>query len=191
MKKNKKGFTLAELLIVVAIIAVLVAISIPIFTSQLEESRKAVDLANARNIYAAFSVAANDGTIEFTSEGAWVAVTIYKTASSGNTQFRASSTGVTINSVSGGTGTSNTQRVRDIVASTGLIKMGTWSSNSGNSESSSDKSLFLKNKNTWDWCRIYVKGDGTSGAIFGTGTVQNSESTPDPTVSNVTYIMGQ
>lgn len=34
MKKNeKKGFTLAELLIVVAIIAVLVAISIPIFNS--------------------------------------------------------------------------------------------------------------------------------------------------------------
>ena len=33
MKKNKKGFTLAELLIVVAIIAVLVAISIPIFTT--------------------------------------------------------------------------------------------------------------------------------------------------------------
>lgn len=38
--KNKRGFTLAELLIVVAITAVLVAISIPIFTSQLEKSRK-------------------------------------------------------------------------------------------------------------------------------------------------------
>ena len=36
-KENKKGFTLAELLIVVAIIAVLVAISIPIFTAQLEK----------------------------------------------------------------------------------------------------------------------------------------------------------
>ena len=36
MVKSKKGFTLAELLIVVAIIAVLVAISIPIFTNQLE-----------------------------------------------------------------------------------------------------------------------------------------------------------
>jgi prepilin-type N-terminal cleavage/methylation domain-containing protein len=48
MKKNKKGFTLAELLIVVAIIAVLVAISIPIFTSQLKKSRVAVNQANAR-----------------------------------------------------------------------------------------------------------------------------------------------
>lgn len=33
IRTNKKGFTLAELLIVVAIIGVLVAISIPIFTA--------------------------------------------------------------------------------------------------------------------------------------------------------------
>ena len=47
MKKtlhNKKGFTLAELLIVVAIIAVLVAIAIPIFTAQLEKAREATDV---------------------------------------------------------------------------------------------------------------------------------------------------
>lgn len=48
MKKNKKGFTLAELLIVIAIIGILVAISIPIFTSQLKKARLAVNKANAR-----------------------------------------------------------------------------------------------------------------------------------------------
>ena len=51
-KLNKKGFTLAELLVVVAIIGVLVAISIPIFTSQLEKSRDAVSVANMRAAYA-------------------------------------------------------------------------------------------------------------------------------------------
>ena len=51
-KLNKKGFTLAELLVVVAIIGVLVAISIPIFTSQLEKSRDAVSVANMRTAYA-------------------------------------------------------------------------------------------------------------------------------------------
>ena len=51
-KNNKKGFTLAELLIVVAIIAVLTAIAIPVFTSQLEKSREATDLANVRSAYA-------------------------------------------------------------------------------------------------------------------------------------------
>ena len=53
MRKNKKGFTLAELLIVVAIIGVLVAVSIPIFTSQLEKAREATDLANIRAAKAA------------------------------------------------------------------------------------------------------------------------------------------
>ena len=51
MKKNNQGFTLAELLIVVAIIAVLVAVSIPIFSSQLEKSREATDLSNVRAKY--------------------------------------------------------------------------------------------------------------------------------------------
>lgn len=61
MKKtlhNKKGFTLAELLIVVAIIAVLVAIAIPIFTSQLEKAKEATDAANIRAAYAEVSTEA-------------------------------------------------------------------------------------------------------------------------------------
>ena len=53
LKNSKKGFTLAELLIVVAIIGVLVAISIPIFTAQLEKAREATDLANQRAAKAA------------------------------------------------------------------------------------------------------------------------------------------
>lgn len=48
---NKKGFTLMEMLIVVAIIAILVAIAIPTFTGQLEKSRQATDLANVRAAY--------------------------------------------------------------------------------------------------------------------------------------------
>ena len=52
LKNSEKGFTLAELLIVVAIIGVLVAISIPIFTAQLEKSREATDEANLRAAYA-------------------------------------------------------------------------------------------------------------------------------------------
>jgi prepilin-type N-terminal cleavage/methylation domain-containing protein len=51
-REDNKGFTLAELLIVVAIIGVLVAISIPIFCKQLEKARDATTLANLRNVYA-------------------------------------------------------------------------------------------------------------------------------------------
>ena len=39
--QNKKGFTLMEMLIVVAIIAVLVAIAIPVFNGALTENTKA------------------------------------------------------------------------------------------------------------------------------------------------------
>ena len=51
-ERHDNGFTLAELLIVVAIIGVLVAISIPIFSSQLEKAREATDAANIRSQYA-------------------------------------------------------------------------------------------------------------------------------------------
>jgi prepilin-type N-terminal cleavage/methylation domain-containing protein len=51
-RKQNKGFTLAELLIVVTIIGVLVAISIPIFSSQLEKSRDAVSISSIRSAYA-------------------------------------------------------------------------------------------------------------------------------------------
>ncbi len=56
-KMNKKGFTLAELLIVVAIIAVLVAIAIPVFTNQLEKAKEATDMANIRSAYAEVTTA--------------------------------------------------------------------------------------------------------------------------------------
>ena len=49
---HKNGFTLAELLIVVAIIAVLTAMAIPVFSSQLESSKQAADLSSIRSAYA-------------------------------------------------------------------------------------------------------------------------------------------
>ena len=48
--KSKKGFTLAELLIVVAIIAVLVAIAVPVFVSALDNAKEGVFNANVRSL---------------------------------------------------------------------------------------------------------------------------------------------
>lgn len=58
MSDKQKGFTLAELLVVIAVIGVLTAVSIPIFSTQLEKSREVTDLANIRAAYAEIMAAA-------------------------------------------------------------------------------------------------------------------------------------
>lgn len=77
MGNKNKGFTLMEMLIVVAIIAILVTVAIPTFTKTLERSREASDLANVRNAYSQVLTAAilddsrsplhrSDGTYQLT-----------------------------------------------------------------------------------------------------------------------------
>ena len=51
--RSRSAFTLAELLIVVAIIGILVAVSIPVFTTQLEKAKENTDIANLRAAKAA------------------------------------------------------------------------------------------------------------------------------------------
>lgn len=52
MKMNKKGFTLIEMLVVIAIIAVLVSIIIPTVSSATVKAGAAANAANLRAVYA-------------------------------------------------------------------------------------------------------------------------------------------
>ena len=63
MKKllNKKGFTLMEMLIVVAIIVILVAVSIPAFSGALDKAKVSADAANFRSAKAAAVLAVSMG----------------------------------------------------------------------------------------------------------------------------------
>lgn len=55
MKKNNKGFTLMEMLIVVAIIAALVTIIIPTINKSVDKANQAADNANVRSAIAIVS----------------------------------------------------------------------------------------------------------------------------------------
>ena len=59
-KKDNKGFTLVELVIVVAILAILVGLLAPQYTKYVEKSRKTADASNLEEIVKQLKVVASD-----------------------------------------------------------------------------------------------------------------------------------
>ena len=59
-KKNNKGFTLVELVIVIAILAILVGLLAPQYTKYVEKSRKSADVDNMNEMVKAVQVYAVD-----------------------------------------------------------------------------------------------------------------------------------
>lgn len=66
-EKKNKGFTLIELIIVVAILAILVGILAPQYTKYVEKSRRAADMSNAKAIETTLKMALIDGEIQVKS----------------------------------------------------------------------------------------------------------------------------
>lgn len=61
-KKNNKGFTLVELVIAIAILAILVGLLAPQYTKYVEKSRKSADASNMDEMVKAVQVYAADGS---------------------------------------------------------------------------------------------------------------------------------
>lgn len=156
LNKSKKGFTLAELLIVVAIIAVLVAISIPVFNSQLEKARRAVDLHTASATESVLVASINDGTIQIPSPkdnqalGVWVLICRdeeswpkdYNNSKQYKTVFYGANKGIIINnSTNSNDWNKNNAEIRKILKAAGM----------------NEDSLKVKSKGKqdgWDWIVI-------------------------------------
>lgn len=56
-KTNKKGFTLVELVIVIAVLLILAAVAIPTVSGVIDRANEATDTANAKNIETAIKYA--------------------------------------------------------------------------------------------------------------------------------------
>lgn len=85
-KKNNKGFTLVELVIVVAILAILVGLLAPQYTKYVEKSRQSADVNNMEELVKAIEVYSADR------------VTTKNTAAAENITLKLATTGLTITS---------------------------------------------------------------------------------------------
>ena len=63
MKKNNKGFTIVELVIVIAVIGILAAVLIPTFSGIVDNAKESSDMQNAKNAYMTYLAGNEDNSI--------------------------------------------------------------------------------------------------------------------------------
>lgn len=125
-KKLKKtaGFTLVELLVVVAIIAILAAVAVPAYTASMEKARESADLAN---VSAAAGLATTDYMMENRSGSV---VYEFATTGTGNLAISkiggASVTGVTGNAPAPQSAKCKATTALTITVENGMITANPW-----------------------------------------------------------------
>lgn len=133
-KKNNKGFSLVELIVVIAIMAVLVGVLAPTLIGNIEKSRESKDLQNLDSIRQAVVTAMSDENVYSSTVPTTGSVTVASGANGANLAFHgtygALSTefGTIITSDTKMTSKSGTSGTLEInVLSTGAVEVGVYS----------------------------------------------------------------
>ncbi|WPX08022.1 prepilin-type N-terminal cleavage/methylation domain-containing protein [Anaerocellum danielii] len=84
VNSKHKGFTLIEMVIVVAIIAILIAIAVPQVLKQINKSKIEADKANAKNIATAIQQWVSEGNVLNDTGNNWVTIKDKDPVSTGN-----------------------------------------------------------------------------------------------------------
>ena len=78
MRHDHKGFSLVELIVVIAIMVSLIAVLVLAVTKYLEKSRRSTDIANAKEIEKTVSYNMLDGVVQINDDNTGIAVIVDK-----------------------------------------------------------------------------------------------------------------
>ena len=169
-KKDNKGFTLVELVIVIAILAILVGLLAPQYTKYVEKSRKTADVNNLEEIVKEIKVVASDPTYAIPAgEFNIVIKSATGTSGSGTTATTTPSTTISFTQTGSAavTGSDWTKGLKALME-------GDWTENAKTSLTST--SLTLKS-NKWKAAGNIVTGINANDAAIGAKIVVKDDGT--------------
>ena len=197
IKRNKnKGFTLIELVIVVAILAILVGILSPQYTKYVEKARRSTDMNNAKSIETTLRLALTTDEIQIPaidrqglSYGAWVMICRNKDCApqayrdlkmnfEDKSIWCGADKGVIINGVTSKRDMDYNKELEQILTDAGI-------------SSKSFRTYSSGNRDGWDWIIIQV-GYNSDGQIFSkiySGFKNENGSINQASTSNIEKLM--